>query len=176
MFGSRVADMWRVDDIGKVKNGWAESLAGLSAHEIRGGLEKLENSGAAWPPSLPEFKAMCRAAIDHEAAFSEAVEQFARKDAKREWQFSHPAIYWAAAKIGAFDIKSLTWNMIKARWTKALDEQLSAGRWQPVPTALPALPPPGKCSVPQDVQKKRIAELMAKFSANKAMPDSAETG
>ena len=38
---------------------WAYGLAGLSPQQIRTGLDTLTTSGREWPPSLPEFRALC---------------------------------------------------------------------------------------------------------------------
>lgn len=39
---------------------WSMALSGLSGDEIREGLKSCITNGNAWPPSLPEFLAMCR--------------------------------------------------------------------------------------------------------------------
>lgn len=41
---------------------WATALTTLGSDEIRRGLEACVISGDPWPPSLPEFLAMCRPA------------------------------------------------------------------------------------------------------------------
>lgn len=38
---------------------WARSLAGLTRQHIDRGLDACRNSSDPWPPSLPEFKALC---------------------------------------------------------------------------------------------------------------------
>ncbi|MAK37929.1 MAG: hypothetical protein CMC15_17350 [Flavobacteriaceae bacterium] len=40
---------------------WAVGLAGLTDKHIARGLNKVIDSGSEWPPSLPTFKAMCKA-------------------------------------------------------------------------------------------------------------------
>lgn len=38
---------------------WVKGLQGLSAEKIRDGLTQCQRGGSGWPPSLPEFRAMC---------------------------------------------------------------------------------------------------------------------
>jgi hypothetical protein len=52
-----------------------------------------------WPPSLAEFLKLCKPPINVDAAVYEAIDQMrARQHGKDEW--SDPAIFWAAAKVG----------------------------------------------------------------------------
>ena len=39
---------------------WATGLAGVTGEQVADGLRACVASGEAWPPSLPEFTAMCR--------------------------------------------------------------------------------------------------------------------
>lgn len=39
---------------------WAKGLADMSNAELKAGFFACLNSGEAWPPSLPQFRAMCR--------------------------------------------------------------------------------------------------------------------
>lgn len=43
---------------------WGAGLRGLEGEEIAAGLRACSASGAAWPPSLPEFRAMCRQTVE----------------------------------------------------------------------------------------------------------------
>ena len=38
---------------------WARALAGVSPHQLANALQSCVASGDAWPPALPEFRAMC---------------------------------------------------------------------------------------------------------------------
>ena len=44
---------------------WQTGLAGLDIHQIKHGLNVVKESGNEWPPSLPEFRAMCKATKGH---------------------------------------------------------------------------------------------------------------
>lgn len=141
MYGARFADMWAGLDLAVVKAAWAEDLGDLATDEIARGVSacKLRD----WPPTLPEFLALCRPALDPEQAFSEAVQQMALRDQGRD-RWSHPAIYWAAITVGSFDLRNASWSAIKGRWSRLLQAELSKGEWPEVPPRMAALPAPGE--------------------------------
>jgi len=43
-----------------IEGTWARGLADMSGQELKAGFIACLNSGEAWPPSLPEFRVMCR--------------------------------------------------------------------------------------------------------------------
>lgn len=141
MYGSKFADLWRGCDLTSVKGLWAEELAGYSADEIKRGIDCCKTRD--WPPTLPEFLKLCRPPVDFERAFVEAVKQISLRDSGRD-EWSHPAIYWAAVEIGAFDLRNSSWSGIGKRWTAALSAQLAKQSWPPVPQRMAALPAPGE--------------------------------
>ncbi|WP_454737610.1 hypothetical protein [Cupriavidus necator] len=57
-YGSRFADMWGGTDLRAVKRQWAIDLCDLSPEELRAGVAALRSCD--WPPSLPEFRKLCR--------------------------------------------------------------------------------------------------------------------
>lgn len=137
-YGKKFLDMW--PDLEAAKVGWSHKLADLSGDELRRGYQALASRD--WPPTLPEFRGMCRPPLDPESAFNEAVHQMALRDQGRD-QWSHPAIYWSAATIGAFDLRNASWSAIKPRWSRVLQAELAKGEWPAVPPRLDALPAPG---------------------------------
>jgi len=63
MFGvAAVQRMWgcKEDELGAIKGVWADSLGRFSLEQILAGLRALEDSGATFPPTLPEFVALCK--------------------------------------------------------------------------------------------------------------------
>ncbi|RWA55317.1 hypothetical protein AU476_07355 [Cupriavidus sp. UYMSc13B] len=93
-YGSKFADLWRGTDLAAVRRLWGRKLATLSRDELRRGSDAL--MGRPFPPTLPEFVALCRPGINVDAALYEATQQLRlRAEGKDEW--SNPAIYWAAA-------------------------------------------------------------------------------
>lgn len=138
-YGARFHDMWGGTDLDVVKQVWADDLADLSPDEITRGVVAAKS--AKFPPTLPEFRELCRPALNPECAFAEAVQQMALRDQGRD-QWSHPAIYWAASTVGSFDLRNAAWATIKVRWSRVLQAELAKGEWQPVPPRFEALPAP----------------------------------
>lgn len=143
-YGKRFVDQWADAPPELLKKRWAEGLATYSVDEIKRGLMRLDQ--CTWPPTLPEFKQLCRAVQDYEAAFYEAVrESVRRRDALDTW--SDPAIFWAAVRMG-HDLHLRPYEALRGRWREALDSALTdihTGRLHnAVPPARPThgLPPP----------------------------------
>lgn len=154
MYGNRFLDLWRDLDTQAIKRAWAEDLAGLTADEIKAGLLALRNK--PWPPTLPEFITLCRPPIDPKADWVEACEQMRiRLQAKGEDRWSRPQVYWAAVKIGQYDLQNLTWEQVRARWEKALEEAKADG----IPEYRAALPKPGQTTTSREDASKRLHEI-----------------
>ena len=158
IYGSKLADLWRSGNQQAVKAAWAEGLAGFTAQEIQRGLEKCLDH--KFPPVLPEFRAFCRSAPNAEAAYHEACEQLPKRAERRD-TWSHPAIYWAAQKIGLFDLRNSTWGNIQKRWGAVFGDEIAKGAWLPVPEFRVALPALGKTRTGKGEAKKRIEGLRA---------------
>lgn len=61
MFGSqKVATMWAGVPVEEVKAVWAQALGTYDAATIGKAMQAVLDSGKEWPPTLPEFKALCR--------------------------------------------------------------------------------------------------------------------
>jgi hypothetical protein len=62
LYGSRFADLWRGSDLDTIRRMWAEKLAGFRSMPgaIKEALDSLDSK--PYPPTLPEFLAMCREA------------------------------------------------------------------------------------------------------------------
>lgn len=150
------------DSIANWRQAWAEGFAeeGMTMAEIKRGIAECRRL-FDWPPSFPEFVKACRPALDYERAFIEAIEQM-RKRETGEDEWSTPAVYWAAVKVGG-DLRAYPYNAIKGRWQAALDDAIEGIRTGKLPAAVPqrreALPAPGQCSVPPEVAKQRLAGI-----------------
>lgn len=146
------------------KEVWAESFERekLAPQHIKAGLVNVTKVCPDFPPNEAQFIRACRlaAVLDPEAAFVEAVAQIGlREEGRDEW--SHPAIYWAAAKIGSFDIRNASWTTIKSRWTAMLKSELEKSEIEPVPPFRTRLSPPGKTSASRAEIRRRLADLMS---------------
>jgi len=129
-YGRKFVDQWGGVDPDKLKAHWAQELACMSRLELARGYRALATRD--WPPTLPEFKKLCRPEISVDAAVSEAIEQIVLRTQGRD-TWSHPAIYWAAQKVGYFELTTLTHAQVKTRFAPILDEILAKGNVPPVP-------------------------------------------
>ncbi|WP_155638644.1 replication protein P [Burkholderia cepacia] len=142
------------------REAWAEAFdeEGVTPELIATGLRACRRK-FDWPPSLTEFLSLCKPPINVDVAVYEAIEQMrARQHGKDVW--SNPAIYWAAVKVGEYDMLSQTFSQIKPRFERALNAVLE-GNVLPVPERTPALPAPGKTYSSQEYGRQRLAELNA---------------
>lgn len=154
----------------RVKQAWAEELAGYSAQEIKRGLDAAK--GMKFPPTLPEFLTACRPPLDAKTSWAEACEQMRiRLQGKGEDRWSNPKIYWAAVKVGAYDLNSLSWDQIRTRWNVAMAE----AKDDAVPEFLAQLPAPGQHTVTRKEAANRIGELRQKIGPV-ALPGTTKAG
>ncbi len=160
------------DSIVNWRQAWAEGFAedGMTMAEIKRGIAECRRL-FDWPPSFPEFVKACRPALDYERAFIEAIEQMRKRETGDD-EWSTPAVYWAAVKVGG-DLRAHPYNAIKGRWHAALDDAIEGIRTGKLPASVPqrreALPAPGQCSVPPDVAKQRLAEIREKLARKMTM-------
>jgi hypothetical protein len=154
-YGHKFLDMWRDVDLQGVKETWAHELGKLSRDEIARGANALMTQ--EWPPTLPQFIKLCRPAIDAVAAYYEAVNGVIAREHGNIGEWSHPAIFWASVKVGAFDLKHQTYSAIKGRWEGALNEELAKGNWTAIPEPMIALPAPTNAAS-KEVAERYIAE------------------
>lgn len=143
------------------RTAWAEAFAdeGISLEEVRAGLKACRRRD--WPPSFAEFFKDCRPSADYQAALIEAVEQMSRRESGRD-QWSHPAIFWAAVKIGGYDLSRKSLKDLDKEWRKAYGDQLAIGRWEDIPARLPALPAPGHTHS-RGVGKETLQAMLARL-------------
>ena len=91
---------------------WAKGLGKLSASEIAIGVNKCAASTMPWPPSLPDFRAMCEPSPtdfglpDDEKAYREACRN-AHPCMAGITKWSHNAVYHAAVETGFYNLNTL---------------------------------------------------------------------
>lgn len=155
LYGNKFLDMWGKTDLLQVKAIWAQELGKLTREEIAKGANALIKQ--EWCPTLPQFIKLCRTDIDAVIAYYEAVNGIVNREKGEMGEWSHPAIFWASVKVGAFDLKNQTYSNIKARWERALDEEINKGQWADIPQAQIALPAPAT-PVSKDIAEKYLSE------------------
>lgn len=143
----------------RVKQAWAEELAGYRADEIVRGIDGCR--AKPWPPTLPEFLLLCRPPVDARADWAEACEQMRVRLAGGEDRWSRPQVYWAAVAVGFHDLQAFSWEQIRPRWERSL---AIAGS-EPVPAWMKQLPAPGDESVTAEVARERIAVVAENVAA-----------
>lgn len=157
-YGKKFGDQWAQTDMDTLIAHWARELAGYTGAELKRGLDALATR--EWPPTLPEFKKLCRRPLDSTTAYYEAVAGVQARAAGKYGKWSHPAVYWAAMPL-AFDLGNQTYSQIKPRWEAALFEQLDKGEWPEIPQPMTALPAPGKTKTSREEAAQRLRELHA---------------
>ena len=140
-FGKKFTDQWAGSDPQKLIDFWAVEMAGYSGAEIKRGLKAMDDQD--WPPSLPQFKKMCRPPVDTVHAYYEALSGLQERAKGEVGTWSHPAVFWAATAL-SFDLMNQTFSSIKQRWEKVLADQLDKGTWEPIPAPMIALNAPDK--------------------------------
>lgn len=157
MYGSKFADLWRGVDLTVVRKMWGQELAKLSKDELKFGVQTLMSR--PFPPTLPEFVSLCKPSINYDAALYEATQQLRlRAEGKDQW--SNPAFYWAAIKIGEFDMLNTGHAALIKRFSAALDEVLR-GDVAPVPARAIALPAPGRGRASKEAVRQAVEKVKA---------------
>jgi hypothetical protein len=141
---------------------WAEAFEeeGITPDDVKAGL-KACRSRYDWPPSCAEFIKACKPSVAPLVAYYEASAGMEARARGEIGKWSHPAIYWSAVKIGAFDLKNQTYSTLKVRWESALQNEMDKGNWEPVPKPLQALPAPGKTELSREGAKHMLSKLGA---------------
>lgn len=139
--GSAMATVYAGADEQRVKQAWAEALAGFSATEIRRGLAATRTRRYA--PNLPEFLHLCRPALDPEVAWIEADQGMASHAKGERFAWTHPAVYWAGRQFG-FELRSSSFEQCRKRWAAALTAEFAKGAW-----ATPADPTQRRIAAPE---------------------------
>jgi len=159
LYGARFLDLWRGVDMDAVKETWATALGTLTREELRRGHAAL--TSREFPPTLPQFLALCRPRVDLETAFYEAVEGMNARERGEFGTWSHPAVYWAAVTVGAWDMRHGTYSQLQTRWKNAFERFFQGGPCADIPQPAKALPAPGKAPLSRENAARMIQELRA---------------
>jgi hypothetical protein len=130
--GSAMGTVYAGADPELVKSEWAEALAGFSAEEVKRGLAATRTR--RFPPNLPEFLHLCRPALDPEVAWHEADAGMRAHAAQQAFDWSHPAVFWAAREF-AYELRTSNFTACRKRWEPTLAAMWSLRAWPAVPDA-----------------------------------------
>lgn len=138
---------------------WAKGLRGMSPEQIAFGLSRCVERGDSWPPTLPEFRALCTPTAadlglpDVDCAYREATH------AEPGHAWTHPAVYAAAQGVGLYELRNLPESKTRPAFAKAYEtacgrvlagESLSA----PIPKGLEKIATPAKPETVSDALTK----------------------
>ncbi|NGZ86425.1 hypothetical protein [Duganella aceris] len=168
-YGTKLADQWRGTDTAGVKQHWALELGALTNAQLCAGVAALNTR--PWPPTLPEFIAMCRPPVDPIVAFHEAAEQGARRDRGEPDTWSTPAIYWAWVRVGRREVATQPYAVLRTRWEAALIAELGKAEIEQVPAPAPQLPAPGKSATAPAKARELLARMKLKDQNTKPEGD-----
>jgi len=140
---------------------WAESFEeeGITPNDVKAGL-KACRTRYDWPPSCAEFIKACKPEVDPMVAYYEAVNGVGERERGKTGEWSHPAIFWAAATM-SYDLQHLPYASVKTRWERALAEQMQKGTWAEIPVPMIALPAPGKGKLAKEAATRLIEDFNA---------------
>ncbi len=155
--------------IANMRRAWGRRIVDekLTPADLRRGIRGCERMKYA--PGWGEFLEACKPAISVDAALYEAIEQMRRRQhGKDVW--SDPAIFWAAAKIGEWDMVQQTHAQLLPRFRAALTQVQQAGSVQPVPERVAQLAAPGQSETSRAEgrqQMERVARQAAPLKKSK---------
>lgn len=95
---------------------WGEVIRGLTPRELSTGMQAIRTSGREWPPTAPEFRALCMAIpsmveVQRELAGAEPVSPFGRL----VWQFLDQWRYRHASTDAALRMQQQAYELAVAR-------------------------------------------------------------
>lgn len=158
-----------LDAIDNWKNAWAEAFAeeGITPQDVRNGLQYCLRH-YDWPPSLPEFLRACRPFLERETAFYIARKGIEERQAGFFGDWPHPAIYFAAVRLGQFEILNKSYQELEKRWGMLLDDELEKKNWGDIPDVRKALPSYEAPEVSEKINKivKKLLDKKSKRNHN----------
>lgn len=139
---------------------------GITLTQIGVGLRACRKLYRDWPPSVPQFIDACKPPVDVVAAYHEAVVGMEARGKGEVGHWSHPAIFWAAARLSR-ELMNMPSAQIRERWAATLNAQLALGAWEPIPVAREALPAPGESMLSNEDAAAMLAQLGALAATRK---------
>lgn len=173
-YGGRwLKDFPDMQSIENWKEAWAEALDEdrVTPQEVAEGLRTCRRMFPDWPPAVGEFIRACRPGLIPENAFHDAVAGMTARRRGEVGQWSHPAVYWAAVRVGSHDLLNCGYSVMQSRWERALSDELRQGEWAPVPAPAVALPAPGATQATPEEAAKALKAMGAGAILNESGRD-----
>lgn len=147
-----------------VKETWANHLAGFTKRELARGLAAV--SERKFPPTLPEFKLLCRPALDPEVAWYEAEHCLRQREEGLMGDWTHPAV-WRAGRVLAAEIRAGEYAKNRVRWAVLLKRELMRGFGDGVPEpAMRLTVEQAQTRPPTDEERRQLDALRARMRAD----------
>lgn len=143
------------------KESWVEAFEdeGVTPAMVKAGL-KVCRSRYTSPPSCAQFIQACKPSIDYTVAYYEAIAGLQERGKGEMGQWSHRAVYWAAALLKQ-DLGMQTHAAIKSRWEAALKAQFERTEWPEIPQPRLELAAPGDGKLSKEEAKRMVKQLGA---------------
>lgn len=129
--GGAMSNVYASADPELVKMQWAEALKAFNADEVKRGIASARTRKFA--PNLGEFLHLCRPALDPEIGWLEAEKGLHTHANGVAFDWSHPAVYWAASAM-AYEVRTSAYANVKKRWGMLLAAKFAAGEWASIPS------------------------------------------
>ncbi len=104
---------------------WLSGLGDVTPEQIAKGFRTCLTRTDAWPPSLPEFRAMCLPSAE-DLGLPEAREAYMMA-VSSNW--AHPAILHAAQQVGTYELKtqaeSKTWPLFRTAYKHTVEKVIA---------------------------------------------------
>jgi hypothetical protein len=107
---------------------WRQGLAGITPEQLRRGLQQCLQRRDGWPPTLPEFRGLCRGSPQSlelptlEEAFRMASQQ------RPDWHRLHPIVFHARQAVGAYELihqpTAHTWSRFRTVYEDLVEQAL----------------------------------------------------
>lgn len=130
IYGHRWTSAYGDDAGASAGQTWAKGLAGVRPEQIATGLESALVSAEPWPPTLPEFRAMCLGIPSFAAVRSELAARDVRRSAFARLVWSMLDLYrWRTADADRAD------RLLREAYDVAREHVMRGGELPPDPVA-----------------------------------------
>ncbi|MDX3894392.1 hypothetical protein [Pusillimonas sp.] len=164
-YGQQFLRRWEYFSIETLTATWQRELAGFTQEELKRGVEQCRTR--IYPPNLSEFRLLCRPFLSPEASFNEAVKGITARRASRQFDWTHPAIFYAAVRFGN-ELLGATYLQLKDQWIHEFSAQLEKGTWPEIPvTKIMDSSPEGTGETNEYAQEscRKLREFVARSSS-----------
>jgi len=161
-YGQQFLRRWEYFSMETLTTTWQRELAGFTQAELKRGIEQCRTR--IYPPNLSEFRLLCRPFLSPEAAFNEAVKGIAARRSGRHFDWTHPAIFYAAVRFGN-ELLGVAYSQLKDQWIHEFSAQLEKGSWPEIPVATIKDSPPADAEETRTYAQescKKLREFIAR--------------